>query len=436
MRKGAKKQTSVELKGNRIVIRYKSKRWATGYTLHSNRKTVQEEQFSNGRLKSGWNREQFEDANLSILKKKQRIDKLITEAYEKNVDEVTYVQTYLQDKNDKLKQLAITKNTLLVDAFSEYINEVKAKSKKMTEARSLERYFSEMHRIERFNPKTKLGEVDFNWIEVFTEFLATPKEETREVFDKRKGTTYTVTKTVSQTDTTIIRFLKDLKSFFKHVQKHSGLSLPIDETQEYIEILSSKKPSQDQIIALTVEQWEEFKGFEPNPYNPAEIKTYDAFKFSVLTGLRWSDLSRLEDVHVIDGKIKMHAEKTNAYFEVPLKLEAEAIFNKYGRSFVGKFSQNQQQNQNLRKILAKLSSLQHNVQKTTFKLGKPIRDTIQAYEQITFHSSRRTFASFCVRHGCTLDQIQLFLGWTDIRTLKRYLSTFSRANTPDDLPNF
>jgi site-specific recombinase XerD len=121
---------------------------------------------------------------------------------------------------------------------------------------------------------------------------------------------------------------------------------------------------------------------------------------------------------------------------VPLKLEAEAIFNKYGRSFVGKFSQNQQQNQNLRKILAKLSSLQHNVQKTTFKLGKPIRDTIQAYEQITFHSSRRTFASFCVRHGCTLDQIQLFLGWTDIRTLKRYLSTFSRANTPDDLPNF
>ncbi|MDW3210274.1 MAG: tyrosine-type recombinase/integrase [Reichenbachiella sp.] len=436
MGKRTKKQTEIELKGNRIVIRYKSKRWATGYTLHSERKTQIAQQFSNGRLKAPWNREQFEEANLSILKKKQRIDKLITQAYEKNVDEITYVETYLQDKNDRLKQLSITKNTLLVDAYSEYLHEVKAKSKKITTERSIERYFSELSRLKSFRPKATLGEIDIFWIEEFTEFLATPKEETKEVYDKRKGSTFSVTKTVSQSDTTIIRFLKDLKSFFRHIQKYSELSLPIDDIQEYIEVLSSKKPSQDAIIALTQEQWEEYKNYTPNPHNPAEIKTYDAFKFSVLTGLRWSDLTRLEDVHVKDGRIKMHAEKTNAYFEVPLKPEAEEIFNKYGRSFVGAFSQNQQQNKNLKKILTKLPSLQHEIQKTTFKLGKPIRKTIQAYEQVTFHSSRRTFASFCVRHGCTLDQIQLFLGWTDIRTLRRYLSTFSRENTYDDLPNF
>lgn len=436
MGKRTKKQTEIELKGNRIVIRYKSKRWATGYTLHSEKKTVQEQQFSNGRLKSAWNRDQFEKANLSILKKKQEIDNLITQAYEKNVDEITYVETYLNDKNDRLKELSITKNTLLVDAFSEYLYEVKAKSKKITEEKSLERYFSELRRLESYKPKTILGDIDIWWVEEFTEYLAIPKKETREVYDKRKGTSYSVTKTVSQSDTTIIRFLKDLKSFFKHVQKYAELKLPIDEIQEYIEVLASKKPSQDEIIALTLDQWEDYKNFTPNPHNPAEIKTYDAFKFSVLTGVRWSDLNRLEDIHVVDGKIKMHAEKTNAYFEVPLKPEAEAIFDKYGRSFVGMFSMNQQQNKNLRKILMNLPSLQHKVQKTTFKLGKPIRETIKAYEQITFHSSRRTFASFCVRHGCTLDQIQLFLGWTDIRTLRRYLSTFSRDNTPDDLPSF
>ncbi|NQZ77954.1 MAG: tyrosine-type recombinase/integrase, partial [Ekhidna sp.] len=199
---------------------------------------------------------------------------------------------------------------------------------------------------------------------------------------------------------------------------------------------SSKRPSKEEIVALTIDQWKDYKNYTPNPYNPAEIRTYDAFKFCVLTGLRWSDFNRLEDFHIIDGRIKMHAEKTNVYFEVPLSSEAEAIFNKYGRSFVGVFPLNQQQNKNLKKILMKLPSLQHKVEKTTYRLGKPIRKTILAYERITFHSSRRTFASFCVRHGCTLDQIQLFLGWTDIRTLRKYLSTFSRNNTPDDLPNF
>ncbi|MEQ9232307.1 MAG: hypothetical protein RIF46_16620, partial [Cyclobacteriaceae bacterium] len=398
MKNRVKKQTSIELKGNRVVIRYKSKRWATGYTLHSKRKTVPEQQFSNGRLKAAWNREQFEEANLSILKKKQHIDNLITQAYEKNVDELAFVETYLNDNSEKLRQLAFTKNTLLVHAFSVYINEIKGKSKKLTEARSLERYFSELHRLERYKPNAKLGEIEIRWIEEFTEFLSTPKEETREVYDKRKGSTYSVTKVVSQTDSTIIRFLKDLKSFFRHIQKNSEINLPLDDIQEYIEILASKKPSQDQIIALTQEQWDDFKNFEPNPHNPAEVKTYDAFKFSVLTGVRWSDLTRLEDFHVVDGKIKMHAEKTNAFFEVPMKPEAENIFNKYDRSFVGKFSQNQQQNKNLRKILRKLHSFQYTMQKTTFRLGKAHRETIKAYEQITFHSSRRTFASFCVRH--------------------------------------
>lgn len=415
-------------------ISRKNGQLATRFTLK--RKTIQEQQFSNGRLKAAWNRDQFEEANLSILKKKQSIDNLIMEAYEKNIDEITYLETYLQDKNDKLLQLSITKNTLLVEAYSEYIHEVKAKSKKITANRSIERYFSELHRLESYKPKTKLGEVSIQWIEEFTEFLVTPKEETQEVYDERQDKRFSVTKTVSQTDSTIIRFLKDLKSFFKHIQKYTEISLPIDEVQEYIEILSSKRPPQNEIIALTQDQWEEYKNYVPNPYKLSEVKTYDAYKFSVCTGVRWSDLSRLDDCHVIDGKIKMHAEKTNAYFEVPLKPEAEAIFDKYGRSFVGKFSQNQQQNKNLRKILMKLPSLQHKVQKTTFRLGKATRETIKAYEQVTFHSSRRTFASFCIRHGCTLDQIQLFLGWTDIRTLRRYLSAFSRVNTTDDLPNF
>ncbi len=436
MKTRVKKQTSIELKGNRIVIRYKSKRWSTGYTLHSERKTQIAQQFSNGRLKAAWNREEFEQANLSIQKKKQEIDNLITEAFEKNVDEITYVEAYLEDKNDQLEQLSITKNTLLLEAFEKYIKEVKVKSRKITEERSIERYFAELNRLKRFKPKAKLGQINIRWIEDFTEFLATPKEETQEIYDKRKGSTYSVTKVVSQTDATIIRFLKDLKSFFRYIKKYSEVSLPIDDVQEYIEILSSKKPSQDQIIALSEKQWEEYKNYIPNPHKPAEISTYDAFKFSVLTGMRWSDFTRLEDIHVIDGRVKMHAEKTNAYFEVPLKPEAEEIFNKYGRSFVGRFSTNQQQNKNLRKILMKLPSFQHDVLKTVFRLGKPVKEKIKAYEQFTFHSSRRTFASFCVRHGCTLDQIQLFLGWTDIRTLRRYLSAFSRENTPDDLPNF
>ena len=436
MKTRVKKQTSVELKGNRIVIRYKSKRWSTGYTLHSEKKAQIAQQFSNGRLKAAWNREAFEEANLSIQKKKQEIDKLITEAYEKNVDEITYVKAYLEDKNDQLKQLSITKNTLLVEAYEDYINEVKVNSKKITAKRSIDRYFSELNRLKRYKPKAKLGQINIRWIEEFTQFLATPKEETQTVYDKRRDCTYTATKVISQTDATIIRVLKDLKSFFRHIKKHSEISLPIDDVQEYIEILSSKKPSQNEIVALNEIQWKAYKNYVPNPHNPAEVKTYDAYKFCVFTGIRWSDFIRLEDVHVINGKIKMHAEKTNVYFEVPLKPEAEEIFNKYGRSFVKQFSKNQQQNKNLRKILMKLPGFQHDVQKTVFRLGKPVRKKIKAYEQFTFHSSRSTFASFCVRHKCTLDQIQLFLGWTDIRTLKRYLSTFSRENTADDLPDF
>ncbi|NQZ77298.1 MAG: phage integrase SAM-like domain-containing protein, partial [Ekhidna sp.] len=238
MKNRVKKQSSIELKGNRIVIRYKSKRWATGYTLHSKRKTVQDQQFSNGRLKAAWNREQFEEANLSLLKRKQFIDSLITEAYEKNVDEVSYVEAFLDDTNKQLKELAITKNTLVTKAFHDYLQEVKANSKKITEAKAMDRYRSKLKRLENFSPKAKMGEIDIKWVVSLCEYLASPKTETTEIHDKRKGTSFYMTKTISQTDSTITRFLKDLKSFFRYIEKISDLKLPVEDTQEYIEALS------------------------------------------------------------------------------------------------------------------------------------------------------------------------------------------------------
>ena len=429
------KQTHIELKGNRVVIRYGSKRWATGYTLSNT--IPYDKQFANEKLLSVWDRNSYKDANNAISHRKQYIDKLLLEVYAKQIDPITYLNAHFSEANIKTANLATARERLVVDAFREYITNVKEKSRKTIKPVSIAPYYTKLHLLEQFDPSRKLGEITMDWVFKLCDYIASDRDYIKTIDDKKKKAPYQLAYKTSMQDASIIRFLKDLKSFLVEEQKtYSHFSFPIEEIEEYINTLRSKQSGHEEIIAMNREQWEEFLALEPTLKKRWEKNTYYLYKLCVYTGLRWSDLMRLDSSYIRQNIIKMRTQKTNTYIEVPLVQEAIKILERYNYVISSNLISNGRQNVHLRNLLKRLPSFQGDTQKTIFKLGKPIRSTVKLYELFTWHSSRRTFVSFCVRNGNTIDQIKLFLGWKTTETILHYMSVFSEKNTHKDLPSF
>ena len=412
-----------------VVIYYRNRRWTTGVSIAS------EKEFKNGRLTSNYSGpEDYNVLNEYITGKLNFFNNLILDALRENRDTLDYIDSHLKEEERKLKQLKITLLTPVYEAFEQYLSLKKDEFNDFKKERSFQRYQSELSRLKDFHsirPST-LGDINIDWIRGLARFLSTPYTKCYEINDTKNERQYTSTKVLKQHNSTIKRTLLDLVSFLNFLKEgHSKLNFPIDKIKKFLNSLKTPEGEPKTVIALTKKQYEALKEYTPRNLD-WEIKTYDLFRFTIETGLRYSDAIILDNVYVNEHNvIDMNATKTRGDFKVPMNPEALQIFEKYNRDFKNKFPCNQRININLRKILKRIPEFEKKTIAYKFELGNVIHLNVTAREIITFHSSRRTFVSRAIKRGATMDRIKKWTGWKDLRTLIYYMEIFGEDSTND-----
>ena len=125
-------------------------------------------------------------------------------------------------------------------------------------------------------------------------------------------------------------------------------------------------------------------------------RTRDMFLFQCLTGLRISDLMRLDTEHIQDGIIQMTAFKNKTRLFIPLTPTAKRILKKYDNKLP--MTAEQVFNRQL-KHMAEEAELNREVEVTDFRAGKKIFKKFPLYKMVKSHIARKTFVSICVEKG-------------------------------------
>lgn len=176
-----------------------------------------------------------------------------------------------------------------------------------------------------------------------------------------------------------------------------------------IAIRSHKK----EIIALTLDELNKLEKVDVSA-SIEQQKAKDLFLLGCYTGLRISDLKRINETRIIDGKICMSLQKNQKEVSIPLRDETKEILQKYGMSSP-KISE-QQLNESIKKI-CKGAGIDKDLTLKTNKAGKDIETRVKKYQLITSHTASKTFITLAPqRFGLTPPEIAAIVG-KDLKTL-------------------
>ena len=156
----------------------------------------------------------------------------------------------------------------------------------------------------------------------------------------------------------------------------------------------------------------------------------DLLILSTLTGLRYSDYSRIKPEHLKqdEGSFKtllIRQEKTNDFVELPLTLEAEAIINKLFSGEVHPVS-NQKMNAYV-KELCKTAEVNEPFEVHKFQGKLKVTKRQPKYELITTHTGRRTFATNLMQRGVPALTVMKFTGHRDYKSFTKYVNIPKKA---------
>jgi len=181
--------------------------------------------------------------------------------------------------------------------------------------------------------------------------------------------------------------IKELKTFLNWLKDHG---YPVNPAYQKYKVLKENP----QIIYLNQS---ELTRLETITFKKSHLnRTRDIFLFQCNTGLRISDLMRLDAQHIQDNIIQMRAFKNKNQLFIPLTATAKRILEKY--EYRLPTTAEQVYNRQL-KEMAKVANLDRLVETSDFKAGKKIFKSAPLHELVKSHIARKTFISICVEKG-------------------------------------
>ncbi len=120
---------------------------------------------------------------------------------------------------------------------------------------------------------------------------------------------------------TVGKHIKTLKVFLHYAfdNGHVNKEFNLDKFKVYREDAETIYLSEVELMRMY--------GLNDLPLYLEKIK--DNFCFGCFTGLRFSDIDKLRDIHIKDGFIELKSEKTKSNLKIPLTQYAQEILNKY-----------------------------------------------------------------------------------------------------------
>ena len=391
--------------------------------------------FKNGQFTAKWGKD-YKEMNKWLQGKKNKYNELLRQA--DGVNAVEYIKDCLNKEKIKNDEIIIKKNSTIAEAFYIHIQKKKSRDRNSISERSFDRYESEYKRICEFDIKTTLSNLSMDWINNFVEWLATPRKKTFKVVDGKNEREYSATKQLKATNSTIHRFLQDLITFCKVVNKSfPEIDFPLEDMEKLKVSLSTNSDDPRNIVAMSQDELNAFRAHKENLKFQWQIDTYNAFMVGCLTGLRNSDIRLLSKSYINNSdEIVMNLEKTDVWVNIPLRSEVKEILDYYGGSLVGKIPTIQRLNINLRKILSQITIFQRMDIKYSYNLQEKKPHEVKRYTRFKFHSSRKTFITLAMRSNASFPQIKLWTGISDYRTLNFYMESQTSTLTDRQILTF
>ena len=160
----------------------------------------------------------------------------------------------------------------------------------------------------------------------------------------------------------------------------------------------------------------------------SETCVRDCFIISSYTGLRYSDIARLEQKHLdFDQKLMtIITQKTGTLVVIPMHPKVEAIFRKNGNR-PPKAQSNQSTNRVLKRLCRK-AGITNFVSVVETEGGVRHEVTYEKCDMVTSHTARRSFATNAYRAGIPSLSIMQITGHSTESSFMRYIRVSKEEN--------
>ena len=235
--------------------------------------------------------------------------------------------------------------------------------------------------------------IDIDFYNSFVDYLTKPT--------KSKTKTGKIINKAGLSKNTIGTRIKILKTFISEANER-GINVPTDYKKKSFKVLKEETNS----IYLTESELMQMYYIETSPeslkilkkeFNTDKLPDYlakvrDLFLIGCYTGLRFSDLSKLnKDNITADNTINIKTQKTNQNVVVPIHTIVRLIFEKYNYKLPREIS-NQKLNDYMKDV-AKIARINEPITTEITKGGFKVSESTEKYNLVTSHTARRSFAT-------------------------------------------
>lgn len=221
-------------------------------------------------------------------------------------------------------------------------------------------------------------------------------------------------------DSTVGKLIVGLKVFLNWCTEQ-GIQVPRD----YKKFRIPGKPTE--IIALSEDELLTLIHLDLSK-NLRLQRVRDLFVFGCLTGLRFSDLAKIEKANVKGRDLVINTQKTRDRLSIPLSTLALGILEKY------KYRLPAISNQNLNsylKELGQVAEMNDRVMLTEYRGPAEQRVHYKKWELLTTHAARRTFITLSLEKGMRPEVVMSITGHKDFRTMKPYIKISDRVKAQE-----
>lgn len=234
--------------------------------------------------------------------------------------------------------------------------------------------------------------------------------------------------------------LEDLQQFFYHqkklntqsADKYFGLfkaflnwavKRKYSDSLDFKHFHSVKQPDSLKVV-ITKEDLQKLESLDVGQRDSLR-NVRELFILSCLTGLRYSDYSRIQAQHLKtdnDGSksLLIRQAKTNEFVEIPLTHRAFEIVEKLISGTVHPIT-NQKMNKFV-KELCELAGIDEPFEVHSYSGKDQTVEVKPKYELITTHTGRRTFATNLLSKGVPAETVMQFTGHRDYKSFAKYVN--------------
>lgn len=256
-----------------------------------------------------------------------------------------------------------------------------------------------MH-IDKYQPRTRLDDIDEKWIVGLVTFLS-----------KNRGLK----------NTSIDKTLRLIKRFLRWAKK-SGIYT--HDYQDFFELRLKGTDANRSNIYLT---WEELSYIYTMDLRlHSERIARDLFCFLCFTGIRYGDLQRLQRKDVTANAIRFFAQKTDTLTEIPLNDHARAILERYQTdTFDDDRALPPMAEQRLNRIIKTVcqqANIDTPITRLRYSGTERTEETFPKYELVSSHIGRHTFVVNALALGIPSEVIRKYTGHKTEKTMLPYIA--------------